>query len=136
MIVNEQNEKNFAKLPIIFGLITGYGGKKTPKEEEWLKEVGTYQFSNVEHTGHPVSFIYGDTKYKMKFNLEHGQTYRLPRHVVQHLESMGRSIYKHNTPTDVMRNGEPMSPNKLCHIVGKSPRFILRQMFDDARKSA
>lgn len=63
-------------------------------EKKYLKEIGIYEFSNLEDPRSFMKFSYGGTKKPTIFMLQHGGTYRLPRHVANWLESRGSPQWK------------------------------------------
>lgn len=86
------DEKKIAKLP----LIDPYNPSKkfTEKEEKWLREVMTYEFTNSEEPGLMNSFTYGNTKNKYTFKFFHGGKYRVPRFIANHVNSRGTPMWK------------------------------------------
>jgi hypothetical protein len=90
----EFKEQNFDRLPIV-------GARpKSDKEEKFLREVGLYEFINKEQPGAAVKFTYGNTKVFTEPTLFHGGKYRLPRHIVRHLENCQVPMYTYlNDPS-------------------------------------
>lgn len=95
--------------------------KKKEAEERWLSEELDVEFYNLEEPGLSVSFSYGTTKNVKKYQLFHGGKYKLPRRVVQHLETRGTPMYKW------VPNGEGGLEKQL---IGKKSRFQCRQTFN------
>jgi hypothetical protein len=107
-------EKHFDKLPIV-------GPQpKDAKEEKWLREVINIEFQNREEPGLMQKFPYGDTRCNMTLQLMHGGNYRLPRHVVRHIESR-------ETPRWEYRPDGSGSMQK--QMTGTTGRFQCRQVF-------
>ncbi|HNC88737.1 MAG TPA: hypothetical protein PL000_07285 [Anaerolineales bacterium] len=90
------------------------------KEEKYLREIGVYEFQNLEDPGLQITFPYGGTKKSQKFILMHGGRYKLPRHVANWIESRGEPIYKWKP------NGEGRMESTYS---GRKPRFSLRPVF-------
>lgn len=124
-------EEDFGRLPIVGDLRSGASPrqKRTEKEEKWLREVKSYEFLNVESPGIPVDFTYGDTKNSMKFHIEHGQVVRLPRHIAQHMESLGRPIYEMDDSKLRAKDGQQGVAYNMKKLIGRAPRFMLREKF-------
>lgn len=131
MINMDANEKEFDKLPIVGDLKIAGGVRGTRKkaEEAWLREVKNYEFHNVEQPGNSLTFTYGDTKNSMRFVLHHGAKVRLPRHVAMHCESIGRPIYEMDGYQGDKR-GEMMVVQNNKRLIGRAPRFMLREQFE------
>lgn len=68
--------------------------KYTEKEEKWLREVGTYEFSNKEQSGSPLSFEYGSTRNKMILTFLHGGRYTIPRFIANHVNECSTPRWK------------------------------------------
>lgn len=94
---------------------------KEDRRKEWLNEVITVEFYNLEEPGVPVKFVYGDTKNPENHYLMHGGKYHLPRRVVQHVESRQTPIwgYKPDGHGRMQKNLE-----------GYKSRFQCRQIFE------
>lgn len=75
-------------VPIDGRVVTDEGEKK------YLKEIGVYEFSNLEDARSFMKFCYGSTKNQITFTLMHGGTYRLPKHVANWIESRGSPQWK------------------------------------------
>jgi len=108
------DEKNFSKLPIV-------GPQpKSEKEEKFLREVITIEFQNREEPGLMQKFPYGDTRTNMTLELFHGGKYRLPRHIVRHIESREKPIWQYRPDgTGSMKKEQ----------TGTDGRFQCRQVF-------
>jgi len=65
------------------------------REQEWLDEEVSIEFSNLEEPGLMVKFPYGSTKKPKVYPLFHGGRYKLPRRVVKHIESRQTPIWKY-----------------------------------------
>lgn len=70
-------------LPI---LIHG-ANKMSEKEIKHFRELGTYEFMNLEEPGLSVKFAYGNAKKKHNFLFFHGGKYTLPKFIARHMES-------------------------------------------------
>lgn len=90
------------------------------KEEKYLKEIGEYEFYNLEEPGLSLKFSYGDTRRKYNFQFFHGGKYKIPRHVAMHLESRCTPIWQ-------WRPDGTGSMNK--QQVGTKPRFQMRAIY-------
>lgn len=115
ILKDEKNKlEKLVKLPIV-------GEQpKSPKEEEFLREVLEYEFSNIEESGVMLKFPYGNTKNIINFTFIHGNRYKLPRFIARHIESCSTPIWK-------------WRPNGVGGMektfVGTQSRFQLRQVF-------
>ena len=65
------------------------------REQEWLDEEVSIEFSNLEEPGLMIKFPYGSTKKSKVYTLFHGGRYKLPRRVVKHIESRQTPIWKY-----------------------------------------
>jgi hypothetical protein len=112
----QADPKFLATLPIL--------GKPpaSAKEEAYLREMGKFQFYNMEEPGHSEEFGYGNTKVHTMFHLEHGKTYPLPRHVQRHVESLGTPIYRW------IPDGQG---SLMKQIAGEKQRFQLKQVYEE-----
>lgn len=115
MVSTKELSKNeLEKLPIV--------GKvpSSEKEEKYLKEMGEYEFYNLEEPGLSIKFPYGNTTKKYNFQFFHGATYKVPRHVARHLE----------TRTTPLWDWRPDGTGKMQkQMIGTKPRFQMRQIF-------
>ena len=111
---SEMKKTDLDRLPIV-------GQQPTSeKEEKHLREIGEYEFYNLEETGLSLKFPYGNTQNKINFTFFHGGKYRIPRHVARHVESR-------STPRWEWR---PDGTGQLTKIrVGDKPRFQMRPVF-------
>jgi len=91
------------------------------KKKAWLEELLHIEFYNLEEPGVPLKFAYGSTKKPETFTLLHGGKYRLPREVVNHIESRQVPMwgYKPDGTGRLQRNLE-----------GYKSRFQCRQIFE------
>jgi len=114
---NKVSESFLAALPIV-------GNQpKSEKEEKFLREVCTYEFSNVEEQGLSVKFPYGSTKNKHTFQLFHGGRYRLPRFVARFIESRGTPMYDWRP--------DPQGTGRMTkQLVGTKSRFQMREVYE------
>jgi hypothetical protein len=90
------------------------------KEQEWLNEEVSVEFINVEEPGLMIKFCYGSTKDPKNYTLMHGGKYKLPRHVVKHINSR-------ETPDWKWRPDGHGGMQKT--LVGMKPRFQCREVF-------
>jgi len=108
-------EKEMQKLPIV--------GRqpKNEKEENFLREIGEYEFQNLEEPGVSCRWSYGNAKSTQVFTFFHGGKYRVPRFIARHLESCSTPIWK-------------WKPDGLGGLhkeqLGTKPRFQMRQTFE------
>jgi hypothetical protein len=108
------SEENLSSLPII-------GDQpKNEKEEKFLREIGEFEFYNLEEPGVCHPFTYGDTRKNHRFTMYHGEKYRVPRFIARHLESR-------STPRYEWRPDEKGGLQKIS--VGTKPRFRMSQVF-------
>lgn len=63
--------------------------KLSEKEQNYLNEEIEFEFYNTEEPGMMHTFSYGPSNSVKTYTLFHGGRYRLPRHIVHHLESKG-----------------------------------------------
>ena len=113
-MVREHNEKNYEKLPIV-------GDQpRDEKEERYLKEVGKYEFYNLEDPGMLIKFPYGSTSHKENFTFLHGGKYDIPRHVARHIETRSTPIHQWRPSGTGQMVGEK---------VGDKPRFQMRHLY-------
>ncbi len=85
-----------------------------------MREINEYEFYNLEDTGYPIKFPYGDTKNKHVFTFMHGGRYKLPRFIAQFVESKATPRY----------DWRPDGSGKMQkQRTGDKPRFQLRQVF-------
>lgn len=107
-------DSDFTNLPIL-------GDQpKNEKEEKYLREIGTYEFVNLEEPGQSVKFSYGSDKKMVSPYLMHGADYRMPRHLVRHIQSREMPIYKY------LPDGQGgMSKQRI----GYKSRFQMREKF-------
>lgn len=110
------SKSEFDALPI------GGAKPRNEKEEKHLKEIATYEFHNLEEPGLSITFPYGNTRNKMNFTLQHGQTYSVPRHVARHVESCGKPIW------DYRPDGQG---RMVKQKIGYNSRFQMRETFGD-----
>ena len=90
------------------------------KEQDWLDEEINVEFYNLDEPGLMITFPYGTTKNFKNYTLMHGGKYKLPRKVVNHLESRQTPMWKWAA------NGLG-GLEKSC--VGYKSRFQCRQVF-------
>lgn len=95
--------------------------KYTEKEEKHLREIGTYEFMNVEEPGLMITFAYGQHGNKHNFKLMHGGRYQLPRFIARHVESKAIPIWKWRP------NGVGQMEKQLT---GWKPRFQMREVYE------
>ena len=109
------SEDRLAALPII-------GDQpKSEKEEKFLREIGEFEFYNIEESGAPHGFTYGDTRTNYKFTMYHGTKYRVPRFIARHIETRITPQYK----------WRPDGKGSLEKTkVGNKPRFSMNQVFN------
>lgn len=111
----QRQTKNLKDLPIVGPI------PKSEKEEKHLREIGKYEFYNLEEPGLALKFPYGNHKTQHTFTLFHGGKYDLPRFVARHLESCTTPIW------DWRPDGMGRMEKKL---VGHKPRFQLRHVYE------
>lgn len=90
------------------------------KEKQWLDEVVDFEFYNLEEPGLMNKFPFGTTKNFKVYTLFHGAKYKLPRRVVQHIESRQTPMWKWQP------DGQGGMRKQL---MGSKPRFQCRQVF-------
>ncbi len=113
---NTVKKKDFSKLPI------GGAQPKSEKEEKYLREIGEYEFLNLNDNGLRIRFPYGSTNTHEIFTFFHGGKYKIPRHLARHVET--RTVPNYS-----------WRPNGLGQIVkeqtGTKPRFQMRQTYSE-----
>ncbi len=90
------------------------------KEKNWLDEEIEIEFYNLEEPGLMNKFPYGSTKNFKVYTLMHGGKYKLPRKVVQHIESRQTPIWKWSS------DGSGVMNKKMTSM---KSRFQCRQVF-------
>jgi hypothetical protein len=90
------------------------------REKSWLDEEVEIEFYNMEEPGMTNKFPYGTTKNFKVYTLFHGGRYKLPRKVVQHIESRQTPMWKWQP------DGSGQMTKKM---IGMKPRFQCRQVF-------
>jgi hypothetical protein len=95
---------------------------KSAKEEEYLREICTFEFRNIEEPGMMQKFPYGNTKVNNTFTFFDGGTYSVPRHVARHVESRGKPEY----------DWRPDGTGKMVpKLVRHTSRFQMRHVFGE-----
>lgn len=69
----------------------GLRNKVNEKEQAWLDEEVEFEFFNIEEPGSEITFSYGPANNIKTYTLKHGQRYKYPRRIVNHIESKGPS---------------------------------------------
>jgi hypothetical protein len=115
--VKAYDGKKIDELPIVN---TDEPSKKyDPKEEKFLREYVICEFNNIEQPNLTQSFTYGNTKKCATFNFWHGGKYKLPRHVMMHINRCGTPMY----------NYKPDTYGKMKKAyTGKKNRFMMQQI--------
>ena len=91
------------------------------RKKEWLNEVITVEFFNIEEAGVPIKFSFGPTRKPEKYTLLHGGKYPLRREVIQHIESRQTPIWGYKP------NGMGQMEKTLK---GYKSRFQCKQLFE------
>lgn len=94
--------------------------KVSEKEQAFLDEEIQIEFYNIEEPGMMLKFPFGPTNNIKDYVFFHSGRYKLPRKVVEHIESQGSTINKYRP--DGQGNLTPIKE-------GKKPRFQCRQIF-------
>lgn len=94
--------------------------KLSDKEQAFLDEEVEFEFYNIEEPGVSHEFDYGPSNNIKHYVLHHGQRYRYPRKIVNHIETKGPSQWE-MTPDGQGR----MQKRKI----GMSPRFQCRVVY-------
>jgi hypothetical protein len=94
---------------------------KKDRKKQWDDEIISFEFMNLEEPGVPIKFVFGKMPRPQKYTLLHGGKYKLPRTVVNHIESRQMPIWKY-TP-----DGEGRMAKRLT---GYKSRFQCRQLFE------
>jgi len=94
---------------------------KKDRKDEWLNEEIMVEFFNLEEPGVPIKFSHGPTNRPEKYTLLHGGKYKLPRRVVQHVESRQTPMWGYKP------NGSGIMEKNL---EGYKSRFQMRQIFE------
>lgn len=108
------DEKKLSELPIVGN------APSNEKEEKYLREFATFEFYNLEEPGLHHECSYGSTKNQVFFSFQHGQKYKLPRHVARHMETRTTPIYQWRP------NGHGGMQKTLT---GHKSRFQMRSVF-------
>ncbi len=107
------------KLPIIDPKFTSK--KYSEKEENHLRQLGDYEFMNLEEPGLMHKFSYGNTGNKKNFTFFHGETYNVPRFIQRHLESKSTPIW----------GRKPDGTGQMVKILkGRNSRFQMREVYE------
>ena len=114
-----KNTNEFSKLPIIDR--RDPGKKYSEKEEKWLREISTYEFSNQEEPGLSIKFPYGSTRNKKNFMFFHGGKYQIPRFLARFVETCTTPIWKWKPDG---------SGSLIKERVGERPRFQMRELYE------
>ncbi len=94
---------------------------KKERQKEWLEEMITFEFYNLEEPGVPLPFSHGPTTNTKRYTLIHGGKYTYPRSLIQHLESRQTPIWGYKP------NGDGKMEKTLK---GYKSRFQCRQIFE------
>lgn len=94
--------------------------KLSEKEKNFLEEEIEIEFYNTEEPGTMHTFSYGPANSVKTYKLFHGGRYRLPRKVINHIESKGTTNW-------ALRPDGRGSTGKVKE--GIKPRFQCRQIF-------
>ena len=89
-------------------------------EEKVLRELVTYEFSNLEEPGLILKFPYGKHGNKHVFTFMHGGQYTIPRFIARHVESKSTPIWQWRP------NGMGGMEKKK---VGTKSRFQMREVY-------
>ena len=89
-------------------------------EKEWLNEEVTVEFMNLEEPGLLQKFCYGSTKNPKTYILFHGGKYKLPRHLVNHINTREVPNWKWVPDGTGTLNKQ---------MVSKTPRFQCREVY-------
>jgi len=92
---------------------------KSESGKEYLKEERTYEFYNLEEPGLSVKFSYGPTNSPKRYVFWHGQKYKVPVEVAEHIE-------RSQTPIWAWRPDGTGSMVK--QMSGWKPRFQMREV--------
>ena len=87
---------------------------------DWLNEEVTVEFMNLEEPGLMMKFVYGPTKLAKTYTLIHGGKYKIPRHLVNHLNTR-------ETPT--WKWAPDGSGSLVKSLVSMKPRFQCREVY-------
>lgn len=91
------------------------------RQKEWLNEMITFEFFNLEEAGVPLKFAHGPTNNTVTYTLLHGGKYTYPRSLIRHLESRQTPIWGYKP------NGDGQMEKTLK---GYKSRFQCRQLFE------
>tara|TARA_R110002126_G_scaffold55617_1_gene149324 strand:- start:329 stop:649 length:321 start_codon:yes stop_codon:yes gene_type:complete len=94
---------------------------KQDRKNEWLDEVISYEFFNLEEPGVAVKFTFGPTNAPKTYTMLHGGKYNHPRRILQHIESRQTPIWGYKP------NGQGQMQKDLK---GYKSRFQCRQLFE------
>lgn len=111
---HNRSPEELKKLPIM------PPGPVDAKEEEFLRELCEFEFSNLEEPGIMQTFSYGDSKNSHTFKFMHGAKYKLPRFIARHVESRSTPLW------DWRPNGLGGLEKKF---LGTKQRFQMRQVY-------
>lgn len=90
------------------------------REKQWLEQEIEIEFYNSEEPGMMLKFPYGTTKNKKNYILFHGGRYKLPRKIVNHIQSRQTPIW----------NWKPNGLGQMeKSLSGYKPRFQCREVF-------
>lgn len=94
--------------------------KISEREKNYLDEEIEIEFYNTEEPGMMQVFSYGPSNSVKTYKLFHGGRYKLPRKVINHIESKGTSNWA--LRPDGLGSTRPVKE-------GVKPRFQCRQIF-------
>lgn len=117
--INTFDEKKLNVLPIV--VLDQPSKKIDEKEEKFLREYVICEFNNMENQTPGIihTMLYGNTKKSMKLNFIHGLKYRIPRHIMNHINRCGTPQYKYKP------NGDGAMVKAYA---GRQNRFSMQQI--------
>lgn len=115
--LNKNSAKKLQKLPII----PAPSKKLSEKEETYLRELGNYEFMNLEQPGLMQKFTYGEAGNKHTFVLLHGGKYTVPRFIARFIDSRSTPLW----------GRKPDGEGRIQkYLKGKNSRFQMREVFE------
>ena len=87
--------------------------------KEHLEKICEFEFYNIEEPGLSLQFSYGPTTKPTKYKMWHGQKYKVPRKVAEHIETRQTPMWGYRP------NGEG---KMIKALIGWKSRFQMREV--------
>lgn len=107
---------------------------KKSDEFDFLSEIATIQFYNIEQPGRDAYFCYGDCRNPERINISHGEIRELSRAAIRFIESRQIPIYEYRKEAGNASTNQKAKMVKT--IIGWKPRYQCREVRSAKRKIA